>query len=46
MIELWLDVNEDEEFLSRAFVAIRDIHTVIKNLEASNTTNSNFFLGK
>ena len=45
-IEKWLEINDAEEFLKRIFIAIRDMHTVIKNFEIPATTTSSFFLPK
>jgi len=43
-IERWLEINDQEEFLKRIFIAIRDMHTVIKNFEIPVTTASSFYL--
>jgi hypothetical protein len=45
-IERWLEINDSEEFLKRVFIAIRDMYTVIKNLDIPVSTTNNTFLPK
>lgn len=45
-LENWLKINDSEEFIKRIWVAIRDMHTVIKNQEIPTGTTSSFFLPK
>ena len=33
-IERWLSVNDDEEFVNRAFFTVRDIYTIIRGQDA------------
>ena len=42
----WLELNDGEDFLRRIFVAIRDMHTVIKNEHVPNSVNTATFFPK
>ena len=43
-LEKWLEINDQQEFLKTIFIAIRDMHTVIKNQDIPATTMSSFYL--
>jgi hypothetical protein len=45
-IEKWISLNNQDEFTKRIYFTIREIHTIVRNLEASSTTAVNFYNGR
>jgi hypothetical protein len=45
-IEKWITLNNQDEFTKRIYFTIRDMHSIVRNLEPSSTTATNFFNGR
>ena len=45
-IETWLKINDSDELISTLYFTLRDLFTVIKNMDVPQTMNKSFYLGK
>lgn len=45
-IEQWLKINDQDEFTKRIYFTLREIYTVVRNLEAPINSNKSFFTGR
>jgi hypothetical protein len=41
-----LKINDSDELISTLYLTLRDLFTVIKNMDVPQTMNKSFYLGK
>ena len=45
-LDKWININDQDEFTKRIYFTLREIYTVIRNLNAPITTKKSFFTGR